>query len=153
MSKVVVSDSSCLIALSKIDKLFILKEIFDEILIPPAVFHEVVTLGEGRSGAKMIQSLDWIKQVQIENQLALQTLKLTLGAGEAEAIVLASEIKPNFVILDDRKARQLAIDLSLPVIGTIAIVSKGVEKGVIQDFDQTVHELIQVGFRFKISKK
>ena len=42
----IITDSSPLIFLSKIGKLYLLKELFDEILIPSSVFNETVTIGK-----------------------------------------------------------------------------------------------------------
>lgn len=147
MSKVIIADSACLIGLSKINKLNILQQLFDEILIPPAVYHEVVVLGSGRKGAIEIKQAVWIKTINIKNQLAAQAFQLNLGKGESEAIVLASELEADFIILDDWRARQTAISLSLNVIGTAGILAKATQKGFITNFEEVIEELRQIGFR------
>ena len=81
MSKVVVADSTCLIGLSKIAKLDILRHLFDTILIPPAVFQEVAVLGKGRPGASEVVSSEWIQTHPIADQFAVDTLRMNLGAG------------------------------------------------------------------------
>jgi predicted nucleic acid-binding protein len=96
MSKIVIADSTCLIGLSKIGQLHILRQLFEKILIPSAVFHEVVVLGAGRYGAKEVENAEWIEIREVENQLAVQAFRLTLGAGESEAIVLAQECAADF---------------------------------------------------------
>jgi predicted nucleic acid-binding protein len=74
-----------------------------------------------------VATAGWIEVCGIKDQLALRTLKLTLGIGESEAIILASEKSADFLILDDWKARQIALGLELPVIGTVAILNKAAE--------------------------
>lgn len=148
MSKIVVADSSCLIGLSKIGKLNILHQLFGEIIIPEAVFSEVVIQGEGRPGAKEVKDTNWIKKIAVKNEIAVKALKLSLGAGESEAIVLASECNAEFIILDDWKARQIAEELSLPIIGTIAVLYKAQEKGIIDNFKNIINLLRNTGFRF-----
>jgi predicted nucleic acid-binding protein len=91
MSKFVIADSSCLIVLSKIGKLEILRKLFERIYIPPAVFYEVVELGKGRAGTQAIKEANWIECVTVKDSLAVKKRQLTLDAGESEAIVLASE--------------------------------------------------------------
>jgi predicted nucleic acid-binding protein len=150
MNKVVVADASCLIALSKIDQLQVLKKLFGRIFIPLSVFHEVVTKGAGRPGAKEVSNAEWIETCEVKDQLAVNALKLTLGAGEAEAIVLASESKATYIILDDWQARQMALGLSLSVIGTVAVLAKAVEKGILSDLESILEQLRQVGFHFSI---
>lgn len=57
MSEIVISNSSCLIALSRIDKLELLRDLFGKIYIPSAVFNEVITLGLDKPGIQLIQKL------------------------------------------------------------------------------------------------
>ncbi len=149
-SEVIVTDSSCLIGLSRIARLDILRDLFESLLIPPAVFDEVVTKGAGRHGAEEVANSEWIVRHEIENQLSARTLRLSLGSGEAEAIVLASERKADYLILDDWNARKAAIELSLPVIGTKAILAKAAEKGIISDLPVALEELRKAGFWFPL---
>ncbi|RKZ38268.1 MAG: hypothetical protein DRQ49_14785, partial [Gammaproteobacteria bacterium] len=48
----------------------------------------------------------------------------------------------------DWKARQTAEELELPVIGTIAILQKAVEKGIIENLPTVLENLRNAGFRF-----
>lgn len=150
MSSIVVADSSCLIALSKIRQLHLLQSLFGQILIPSAVYHEIVVCGAGRPGAAEVAEAGWIETVAIKDYLALRALKLTLGAGESEAIVLASELAANFIILDDWRARRVALELDLPVVGTVAVLDKAVEKGLLYDLPTSLEELRRAGFRFSL---
>jgi predicted nucleic acid-binding protein len=151
MSNIVIADSSCLIALGKIRRLEILAKVFGRILIPTAVFVEVVERGKGRAGSQEVRQANWIDCVTVQNILAVTTLPLNhLGAGESEAIVLAMEKFADFIILDDWKARQVALALSLPVIGTVAVLKKAEEKRVISDWLAILEELKAVGFRVSL---
>jgi len=148
MSKVVIADSSCLIGLGKIGQLDLLRQLFGQVLVPKAVYHEVVVRGANRPGANEVATADWIEVCEIKDQLALRTLKLTLGVGESEAIILASEKSADFLILDDWKARQIALGLELPIVGTVAILNKADEKGLLTDLPMVLEGLRLAGFRF-----
>ena len=148
MSKFVVADSSCLISLSRIGKLEVLHELFGKIIIPGAVYYEVVVRGEGRIGAEDVKKAEWIKKHKVQNALAVRAFKVNLGAGESEAIALASESKADFLILDDFKARQTAEELSLEVIGTVAVLQKAEEKRIIDNLQSVLQDLRNVGFYF-----
>ena len=148
MSKFVVADSSCLISLSRIGKLDVLRELFIKIIIPEAVYYEVVVRGEGRIGAEQVKKAKWIKKQKVQNALAVGAFKVNLGAGESEAIALAYESKADFLILDDFKARQTAEELSLEVIGTVAVLQKAEEKGIIDNLQSVLRDLRDVGFYF-----
>ncbi len=75
--KVVVSDSSPLIHLSRIGRLYLLREFFKEILIPQAVYHEVVVDGEGRPGSRKVKESPWIRVMEIRDK-RLRNMKLVL---------------------------------------------------------------------------
>ena len=152
MSKFVVADSSCLISLSRIGKLDVLRELFIKIIIPEAVYYEVVVRGEGRIGAEQVKKAKWIKKQKVQNALAVGAFKVNLGAGESEAIALAYESKADFLILDDFKARQTAEELSLEVIGTVAVLQKAGEKGIIDNVQSVLQDLRDAGFYFFVSR-
>jgi len=50
--------------------------------------------------------------------------------------------------LDDWKARQIALGLELPIVGTVAILSKATEKGLLADLPMVLESLRLAGFRF-----
>jgi predicted nucleic acid-binding protein len=149
MSKIVIADSSCLIGMSKIGKLDVLRELFGEILVPEAVYHEVVIKGAGKPGADAVKAAEWIIRLAVRDELAVKTLRVNqLGQGECEAMVLALEQQADFLILDDGNARKAALALELPVIGTVAILHKAEQKGLLADFSGTLEQLKRAGFRF-----
>ena len=82
---IVVSNSTPLIALSRINKFGLLREYFGEIHIPKEVFDEVVTRGKNLSGAEEVASAEWIKVGNAGNKIAVESLSITLDKGEAEA--------------------------------------------------------------------
>jgi len=86
----VVSNSTPLIALARIRRFQLLRELFGEINIPLAVYDEVVNAGKGRAGVIEVESADWIHYHQVSNSDLVAFLRISLDAGEAEAIALAS---------------------------------------------------------------
>ena len=118
---IVISNSTPLIALAKINQLQLLKEYFGDVLIPEEVYDEVVRRGSGLAGASEIAACDWITRAQVTNRLAVDALCISLDRGEAEAIVLASE-KNGLLIIDDGEGRKAARQLGLKITGTIGIL-------------------------------
>ncbi len=98
---VVVANSTPLIALSKLGLFELLKEYFGEVAIPKEVYEEVVTRGGSLFGAKEVSNSNWIKVIEPENRIAVDSLSMSLGKGEAEAIILAKE-KNTLLIIDDK---------------------------------------------------
>lgn len=134
--------------MSKIGQLNILPQLFGKIIIPEAVYYEVVIRGSGKAGAEEVKNADWIENQKVKNELAVRAFRINLGFGESEVIALANECQADFIILDDWKARQTAEELELPVIGTIAILQKAVEKGIIENLPTVLENLRNAGFRF-----
>ena len=134
--------------MSKIGQLNILPQLFGKIIIPEAVYYEVVIRGSGKAGAEEVKNADWIENQKVKNELAVRAFRINLGFGESEVIALANEYQADFIILDDWKARQTAEELELPVIGTIAILQKAVEKGIIENLPTVLENLRNAGFRF-----
>lgn len=119
----IVCNSSVLIALSLVHKLGLLKKKCrgEKLIIPKAVWKEVVEEGEGRPGAIEIANADWIKVEEVQNQDIVKILLTQIDHGEAEAITLALEKKANLILLDEKEAREIAQRLGLKVIGTIGL--------------------------------
>ena len=91
-----VADSSVLIALSTIEKLTLLRQRFPEgIIIPQAVWHEVVETGKGMPGADGVAAVSWITVSEVKDSRLLSLLQAELDEGEAEAIALCVSLLPN----------------------------------------------------------
>jgi len=153
MSEIVVADSSCLIALARSGQLEVLQALFGRIAIPSAVYDEVVNQGAGRPGSREVAQAEWIVTMPVRDRLAVQALRLTLGRGESEAMVLTDETAARFLILDDWRARLSAIGMGLPVVGTLAVLHRAAEKGLIVDMASSLDLLRQAGFHFERGKR
>lgn len=140
-----VSNSTPLIILSKIGKLDILKEYFKAVYIPQAVYLEVVLQGKGLKGSKEVDDAEWINVENINNRLAARTLSIHLGAGEAEAIILAEE-KEMLLLIDDGDGRKTAKEMDLQITGTAGIILKAGLDGKL-NIEETIIQLEDVGFR------
>ncbi len=145
----VVSNASPLIALSLIERLHLLKELWGEIIIPEAVYKEVVIQGKGKPGALLAENAiknKWIKVIQVKEKNLVKFLMSILDYGEAETIVLAKEIQANLVILDNREPRLFAHQVGLKVIGTIGVILKAYEKHIIENPLEEIYRLKNYGF-------
>ncbi|NER32497.1 MAG: DUF3368 domain-containing protein [Oscillatoria sp. SIO1A7] len=104
-----ISNSSILIALSRIERLELLHLRFPEgILVPQAVWREVVETGSGRPGAEEVASVSWVTVRPVGNKALVSLLRLGLDEGEAEAIALSLEEPAEAILLDEKNARRTA---------------------------------------------
>lgn len=120
-----ISDSSTLIHITGIGRLEFLREFYEEILITPAVWKEVVEEGYSRPGAlevKESRNSGWIKVIAPTNKSVVRLLERELHKGEAETIALAIERRPEVVFLDEFEARKVANVYGLHMTGTIGIL-------------------------------
>ena len=147
---IAVSDSSVLISLSSISHLNLLHHRFPNgILVPPAVWHEVVNQGGNRAGAREIQTVSWLAVEAPVSMQMVQVIQSKLGAGEAEAIVLALE-KQSPLLLDERDARKYAKTLKLPVLGTVGILIWARQNGLITSLKDVLNTLQNEG-KFRLA--
>lgn len=142
----VVSNSTPLIALSKINRLNIIKELFGSIIIPDAVFSEITTDKKGRAGKTDVLNAKWIKKKTVTNKMVIDVLSVSLDMGESEAIALAKEIDADLILIDEKHARKLANSLDIPVTGTVGLLLR-YYKGKKEDFKHALNELVAKGFR------
>jgi uncharacterized protein len=138
---IVVSDSGPLIALSKIKHLDILEKFFGEIIIPEAVWIEVVEKGEGRPGAQDVKESPWIKVNKVKNKIGIEALKHEIGLGESEAIILAMELNASIILMDDKIARGIAGSMGLKVAGTLSIIYEAINNKLI---NEKFNEMIKI---------
>lgn len=61
MSNIVVSDTTAIMRLSKIDALPLLRSLYSEILILQAVYDELTKMGKTQLGALQVMNASWIK--------------------------------------------------------------------------------------------
>ncbi|MEQ8413628.1 MAG: DUF3368 domain-containing protein [Imperialibacter sp.] len=140
MPKVVVSDTSCFIALSNIGKLEILQKLYGQIYSSEEV--------EAEFGEKLPP---WINILALSDKQKQQMLEFQVDKGEASAITLALEIDANLIILDDYKGRLAAEKLGLEITGTLGVIIKAKKKGIISTIKPLLELLKKSAFRLSDS--
>lgn len=135
----VVSNTTPILALLKIGKLEILQQLYGSIIIPYEVFLEIEA-GSSKSSYINLQKLDWIKIERVRNPKSLGFF-LDLDKGEAEAIVLASELEADLILLDEKLARFHAKHIGIPVSGTAGVLLKAKQFGYFTAIKPLLFEL------------
>ena len=138
---IVISDTSCIGYLIIIDKLFLLKDNFSEIIIPQKVHNEVLQLSAKYNLHKYLSS-DWININTIVNNKLYNELLNQVDEGEAEAIVLSHEMSADLLLIDERKGALLARSLGIKTVGLIGVLLLSKEKKIIPLVKPFLDELI-----------
>jgi predicted nucleic acid-binding protein len=143
----VISDSSPLIALAKIDAFDLLQKLYGTLIIPTEVYDEIVVAGAGLAGAGETSKSSWIEVLNIGNHADLNAaqIRFGLGIGELSTILLAREIRADLVILDDLAARRLAQRQGFRVHGSVAILEASFRKGYLTDLRRAYRQLVERG--------
>jgi len=143
---IVVSDSSPLISLAAIARLDLLQSIFNSVIIPQAVYDEIIA-GKERPGAKEIVDAGWIQVSVIKSQRAVRQLMKSgnLHIGESEAIILSRELKADYLLLDDRAARTAAGRQRIPVMGTLGVLLLAKTLDLVPAVEPCMRELLGTG--------
>lgn len=126
----IVSNASALINLARIGKLDLLRQLYGELIVPEAVWREVVVEGVEQPGADEVKAAAWIKMHAVTNRQLVHVLQQDLDAGEAEAIALALEIEAELLLMDERLGRETARHLGLRYTGLIGTLIEPSTRGL-----------------------
>lgn len=137
----VVSNTTPIISLLKLNRLELLQKIYNQINIPTAVYKEIEA-GNLKEYYLDLSKIEWINILEIKNTQALKYF-LDLDQGEAEAIVLATEINADLILIDEKIGRFYAKHANLNLTGTIGILIKAKSMGLINDLKAILDELIK----------
>jgi predicted nucleic acid-binding protein len=133
----IVSDTSPINYLVLIGEIDLLRKLFDEILIPPAVYAEIQDpRTPPRVYAWAAHLPPWAK---VREPFELD-LSIGLGAGEVQAISLAIELGIPAILMDERRGRIAAELRGLIPVGTLTILDSADRRGLV-DFEQAVAKL------------
>jgi predicted nucleic acid-binding protein len=140
----VVSDTSPLCYLLLIEKIAILPALFERVLVPRAVAAELSHPAADRRLQEWIAAPPAWLEIRSAPRPLLELGRL--GPGEIEAITLAESVSADLVILDERKARQAAVNRGLEITGLLGILADAADKGLI-DLADTLANLGRTNFR------
>ena len=127
---IVVSDTTPLISLLKIDRIDLLEKLFGQVLIPQAVFEELTADERFKLEADQISSKQFIIVKAVQNSESASILKRATGLdqGESEAIVLTDELNADVLLMDEAKGRAVSSQMGLKIMGTIGILMAAYEE-------------------------
>lgn len=136
MPEVVVSDTSCLILLEKIEELNLLHKLYGQVTITPEIAEE------------FDKNLPyWVKIKSPANKIYQQILEASLDKGEASAIALAIELRNSILVIDDLKGRKYAEKVGLTITGSLGIIVQTKKSGKISSVKPYLKKIKNTDFR------
>lgn len=115
-------------------------------MIPTAVQAEILIGGAASVGVRELREASWINIVSLENP-SRADLIADLERGEAEVIAIAQEQGADLVIVDERLARRHATRLGMRLTGTLGILLKAKQLGMVGAIEPLIDQLRQAGIR------
>jgi uncharacterized protein len=129
---IVVSDTSAISGLIQIDRTELLELLYAKVVIPEAVRDELLQSHSLPAFIDVLQVLD---------REAVRRLESELDAGEAEAIVIAKEMKADLLLIDENLGRAVALREGLRIIGLLGVLAEAKARGFISSVRHEVGEL------------
>ena len=138
---IVVSDTSPISSLYLTGRLHLLQQLYGRVIIPEAVYGELLQLEKSGKDISFLSESTWIVVEKIKSPEKLSFLLDKIDAGEAEAIILAKELNADWVLIDEAKGRKLAQLEKLPTIGLLGVLLAAKAKGFILVVKEVMDEL------------
>ena len=139
----VIVNNTPLAALWSVSPLPLLRDLYEEVLIPQAV-HDEFLAAERPLREEILERSPWITVTPLEHpQQALAYIGL--DRGEAEVLALANERSAGLVIIDERRGRRYAKRLGLPLTGTLGVLLAAKDAGLVSRVKPLIVELVRKG--------
>ena len=146
--KIVIADAGPLIALSRINHLQLLQQLFQDVVITETIRNEILINDHslGKEAIEKAINAQWLNVKKV-NLKTWKPLNPGVDAGESSAIFLATQSsEPTLLIMDDQAGRAEARYQKLAVIGTAAVIGMAKEQGLIDSAKTVLHELRDAGY-------
>lgn len=147
---IIIADTGPLIALSRAGQLELLRELYAKVVIPSSVYHELDLDTARPERQSLTAALDenWllISPLPEGAEVKARELALILDAGEADAICLAELLSPRFLLIDERKGREIAMRRCIPVTGSLGILLAAKSRGKIKSVTRTIEKMVKGGY-------
>jgi uncharacterized protein len=139
----VILNNTPLVALWILGRLDLLRDLYQEVLIPSAVEEEFFAT-EGQVRRKALSEAPWIRTVELSHPRRALAYA-GLDQGEAAVLALAEERDARLVVLDERKARRYAERMGLSLTGTLGILIAAKRAGLLGSISDCVSQLLGAG--------
>jgi uncharacterized protein len=142
----VIVNTSPLQYLHQIGQLDLFPKLFGRIIVPCAVVSEITAGRQLGISLPELEACAWV-DVRSPASPVGGLLSWDLGAGESAVLSLGLEHPGSWVVLDDKLARQAAVHLNIPLLGTAGILLRAKRAGHLPKVEPVLNQLAASGFR------
>ena len=136
--KIVVADTGALISLGLVGQLDQIANVFGEVYIASAVWKEIQDYTNPDFDSVLSQLESRVISIQSKNYLSV-----IMDYGESESVILYEELKADYLLIDDSKARKIAESLDVNCIGSIGLLIRAKQKGLISELKPIFEEWLE----------
>jgi predicted nucleic acid-binding protein len=131
--RLVVADTGPLNYLILIDAIEVLPKLFEQILVPAAVFDELAHPDAPEPvRAFASRRAPWLDLRSNPDRSDLERVDAALDDGERAAIALALSVSADLILMDDRAGAAVAYRNGLTVTGTLGLLDLAARRGLIE---------------------
>ena len=139
----VVADTSPLNYLVLVGQIEVLRALYREVTIPPAVLREL------RASSTPAATLEWAiappAWLKVRAPKTLAAVSPELDEGEREAIALARQFDADTILIDEMAGRREAMRHGIEVVGTLGVLLAAAQRELV-DFERSVDDLSRTSF-------
>lgn len=148
---IVISDTSVISNLIDIQHLFLLEQLYQQVIVPLSVSQELSMLG---SSTTELLNQPWIQIQAIAEQSKVEAFQRNtrLDRGESEAILLAQQLNADLLLIDERRGRAEAQYLGIRITGLLGVLVEAKKQSLIVAVKPLMDQLID-NSAFRISPR
>jgi len=145
--KIIIADAGPIIALSRINQLTLLKQLFGSVTVTKQIKLELLDNNHSKGQSSITDAIGdgWLMVEEIDFQ-KWQPINSGIDVGEASAIYLALQVNSALLIIDDQAGRAEARYHKITIIGTAAIIGIAKKQGLIPSAKNMLNLLREAGY-------
>ncbi len=156
---IVISDTSPIVFFAKLEKLTFFKDLYSTIIIPFAVWEELI-FPLSKPNEEIPSDIEYEIKAKDEGWLVVKNpdsyqyheialnLSKNLGRGEAYAIALSLELQADILLINDSEARKIAESKGIKTKWNTEVLLDALESNLIknyQEFEVLLNKMIEIG--------
>lgn len=118
-----------------------MKDLFQKVIVPDKVHDELLEWKKLGADISEYENADWFEVVIPTDYSLVRQLQIQLDSGEAEAIALATELKPDYLLIDERRGWNIAKSMGINAIGIVGVLLDAKKTGLVKNVMPIIDDL------------